>query len=540
MARAPTAVPVSRQYAPAPKFDPKLKEEANDRLTDCRAQKAMVETDIRECYFFAAPKRDRAVSSQNSSAAKPTDAAELQITTGYEVAEDFLGMLVDSFMPEALPWAERKADPFFEKDLKKKVEEEAEKQDAKVFQLLKASNFYPELGKTGMPDAAIGVWAMHVHDPAPWRPVHCQGIPIRELEMNLGPHGGIDDRAVVRKTKYRHLAALLGGIPLPEEIQRKTEDKNGNGDCEIVWMYWRDWSINENEVWVHRVLVDGELVHDAPLAGRGSCPLIVSRFGSSPDFAWPDGPLIKSLPDLRKMDEMAAAFVENIDFTLRPPFGYPDDGVMNLSGGIEPGNGYPMRPGTREPFPKIWEPNPLEAALFDARDTERRIKRLHYVDFPEQPGKTPPTAQQWLDEMVKSQKRIGTPGQSFWREGPYETFQRFRYLAERRGIIVPIEVQGAPVTLHAYNPAQRAQENQDVLTAARFIQLGSAAFPQYWQVAVDPTKTLQNIKTKLGDELVALREPAEIQAAVAQLGALGGASGTQLPGGIAPAAGGAA
>lgn len=532
----PAVVPiVAAPRDPGPQFDPKLKEEALDRLADCQAQKLLSDADIRECYFFAAPRRTRATMTQNDSGAKPTDASELQITLAREVAEDFLGILIESFMPSTLPWAERKCDPFFG-DRKGEVEKLAKAQDDQLFQLLRASNFYSELGKTGVPDASIGVLALHIHDPAPWQPIHCQAVPIRELEMNLGPDGGIDDRCVVRKTKYRNLPMLLGQIRLPDNIASRVTHNMGKAVCTVTWMYWRNWAATGGEVWEHRVLVDNEIVHAVQLAGRGSCPLVIGRMGSTPDFAWPEGPMIKALPDFRKLDEMSAAFIENIDFTLRPPFGFPDDGVLNLSGGVEPGQGYPMRPGTRDPFPKIWAPNPLDTAIFDARETERRIKRLHYVDFPEQPGKTPPTASQWLDEMVKAQKRIGTPGQAFWRELPYETFQRFRYLAEARGIFKPIEIDGAPVTLQAYNPAMRAQENQEVLTATRFVQIGSAAFPQVWQVAVEPLQTLQNIKDKLGDKLVVLRDQASMQGAVQQIAQLSGVGGPQLPGGIAGAA----
>ena len=65
-------------------------------------------------------------------------------------------------------------------------------------------------------------------------------------------------------------------------------------------------------------------------------------------------------------------------------------------------------------------------------ERKRRVRRLFYNDFPEQKGKTPPTLGQWLDEIVEAQKKIGTPGYAFWREFPYEAFQRFSYIGEKR------------------------------------------------------------------------------------------------------------
>src|SRR6266581_354778 len=77
----------------------------------------------------------------------------------------------------------------------------------------------------------------------------------------------------------------------------------------------------------------------------------------------------------------------------------------------------------------------------------KKLRKLFYVDLPEQTGDTPPTLGQWLDEMARAQRRIGTPGLPFWREGPAKIFLRFKYLLEKQGAIQPVKVDDKTVAL---------------------------------------------------------------------------------------------
>lgn len=518
-----------------------LEDEACDRVEDAKAQKTQSRQDIEEAYYFMAPRRIRSASSDTKSSTKPQDSFELQTSLGFEMAHEFMTVGIDAFMTPQANWAERRPDPFLPDAVKIQLQEQAKKDDKKIFDMIRSTNFYPELSKTGVPDFSIGVLAMDIRRANTYDPPRCLGIPIRELEINLGPDGRIDDRFHVRNTIYRKLKALLPGIKLPRAIQTKVKEKP-KGECVVRWGYWRLWDREDDCYWQHVVLVDKKLVHSAVTKGHGSCSLVIGRFGATPDFAWPDGPAIKALPDFRQLDEVRAGFIENIDFTLRPPIAYPDDGTMNFEDGIEPGMAYPRRPGaTANDLQKIYEPNPLQAVIFDTQELERRIRRLHFCDFPEQKGKTPPTASQWLDEMVEAQKKIGTPGYAFWGEFPYEVFNRFRFIAEASGFIAPLEFKNeagmqVKVSLQAYNPAQRAQENQDVLTGTRLLQIAGAAFPQTVAVLIDDRKTVENFKKKLGDELVVMRDPEELKEAFSNVASLAGVGGPKAPGGL-PAAG---
>lgn len=524
-----------------------LQRDALQRLNDARVEKSSILNDHQNAYFYSAPRRVRSGNSQAQSMTKPTDDRQLQTSFGFEVVDDFMSMLIQTFTPREGPWAERKlpkalAAEGVDVD---EINERIKLEDEKIFDLIRSSNYYAEKAMTGVPDASLGIVALLITDPGRARPIVCRGVPIRELEINKGPDGRPDFRAVVRMSKYRYLKAELGaGVTIPNEELLKIKETPDLA-VEIVWAWWRNWENFGDFEYQHVVLVNQKIVHEATMVGEGSCALVLGRFGATPDFAWPDGPLVKSLADLVQLDEVRGGLIENVDFTLRPPKAYEDDGVISVpADGVRPGDLLPKRPGNGKPaFEDIYTPRPIEAALFDVDHLQQRIRRLHYVDFPEQKGKTPPTATQWIDELAIRQNRIGTPGYAFWREEPYETFQRFRYLGEKSGAVQSLEKLGIPVALQPYNPAERAQDSQDIATDVRFAQIGQAIAPTIWQVVVDELKSLKNIARKMRVTDIVLRDEKEIQdriKLITQLGAqvTGGGQGGQggAPPGAAPPA----
>lgn len=518
--------------APASGPYKELSEEACERLEDCRRQKSMWRADLEEAYFFSAPPRARDISSSNAPATtKPDDQAELQTSLGFECSEDFGSLICDTFMPQTQPWAARAKGALVDDDVWEEVKESVAAGDAKIFEGISASNFYPELAKGVNPDAATGTLAMWIDTGRPGQPIFCQSVPLRELEINVGPTGDIDDRFVVRHTCFGKLPALLPDVTLPSKIAKKVAEKKRD-KCVVRWGYWRDWSERGDEVWQHVVMIDKEVVHSAVLRGEGSCPLVVGRFGAFAEWAFGWGPILRALPDLRQLDEQRALFIDSLDGMIRPPMGYPDDQMANLEGGVEAGMFYPVRPGTEGAIKPLYEQPKPDAALFEEANLERRIKRLFYQDFPEQRGDTPPTATQWAEEVKRALRRIGTPGLVFWREFCGGTFLRFQYLLQAAGKIEAVKVNGAAVSLTPINPAQREQDALEVAAFNQFVATAGAAFPEEFKLRVDGAQTMKNLNDKLGGKIVAWRSEDDIKAAAAQI--------AQLQGGQAPAAQGGA
>ncbi|MGO1160438.1 portal protein [Brucella sp. C7-11G] len=501
--------------------DKDLTKEALARLEDARAQKSLVEPDLREGYFFTRPRLAREVSSRSQpSVTIRDDAAELATGIGAEVSEDFATEAISAFFPQNTQWVESSVDAAILAgaeqaeidDLKKGIVQ----YDKVIFSAINSSNFNAELAVALDPDLSLGTVGLWIDSPGGGRPVKVDHVPARELEINVGPDGEIDDRFRVRHVRAAKLRSVAPDVQLPTEVENKIK-KNSKALIEVVWGFWRDWSKPHDDVYQHVMLVDRKLVHKTSLDGEGSVPLIAARFSPDKLHAWGNGPTVKSLQEFRVLDVITAGTQDAVDLALQPPIGYPDDGVLDFEGGIEAGKAYPMRPGGGKDITKLsFEGNP-DLGFYTASDLERRIRRKFFADYPEQKGDTPPTATQWVDEMVRAQRRIGTPGLKFWRECPYQIYRRFEYLLEKDGLLEPLTINGAKVPLTPNNPATQAQDNQKLVVASNLLGLIKQYFPMTSQAAIDELRTIDKMKVLVKDEIIQLRDPALVEQFISQI-----------------------
>jgi hypothetical protein len=500
---------------------PTLEQQAISRKAEASEWKQRRLLDFRECYFFAAPSRQRQLSSGTQpSTTAMMDEPELNTDLAFLLVDDFVTEIVNTYLPEAQMWCERKAGEGFEEAFDD-VKDDAKADDKKIFSAIKTSNFYAEIPKAFAPDLAIGTAALYIDRPKAHMAVQVLAVPLREIEINLGPDGEVDDRFIVRFERNTYVRKFIGEeawAKVPEDLKKEIADNPKNRtECTKGW--WRRWEDDRDECWQHVVLVKNRLVHSAELEGTGCCALLIMRFMPTADWPYAVGPLLKGLPTLRQVDELERQKVEAVERAVNPAIKYPDDSVTNIEQGIEPGMGYPVRPGAGEDFGAIYQQPSIEPALLEMETKEHRLKKLFYVDHPEQTGDTPPTLGQWLDELARMQRRIGTAGFSFWREGPMRIFLRFKYLLEVAGTIRKLADKGGrAIATQAYNPSQRAAEQQEIATAMQFSNMMAQMFPEEWRMAVDGRMTMEKFAEKMRvTGLIQFRDKKQVEGALEQI-----------------------
>jgi len=512
-----------------------LEMEARDRLEAARAWKAQWEMDFRECYFFASPHRQRSLNSASSATiARIQDAGELNTDEAFILCGDFVTEVVNAFMPEAKSWCERGPGMDLPAGVWDKVKDQIKKDDAAIFNAMKASNLYPEVAKGFYPDLSIGVVSLWIQRPHSAAAIVNSAVPLRELEINLGPYGEIDDRFAVRSTRNVHVRELVG-----EEIWNKIKpdlkkeiEGSAKERTQVIWGFWRRWEDKGDECWQHVVMVGktgNNLVHDVEIRGEGCCPLWVGRFNPTPDSPFALGPLIQGLPSLRQIDEAELMLQENAELSLRPPITFPNTSFSNVEQGFESGMGYPIELGSQDAIKNIYEVPPANPENYAYEQKLKKLRKLFYVDLPEQTGDTPPTLGQWLDEMARAQRRIGTPGLPFWRDLS-QIFLRYKYLLEKSAAIQPVQVDGRNVATLPRNPAQAAAQQQELAEAARTAQICGSMFPEEWKINMDGRDTIKNFieKSRTGAVLT-LRPIDKVKDAVDQMAKI---AMTRTPGGV--------
>jgi hypothetical protein len=497
-----------------------IEQQAISRLAACRTWKSYIELDIKECYFFTAPNRQRQISSQvMPSQARMLDAPELNTDQAFIVTQDFITEIMNAYMPEASPWCERGRGMFVAPAVWDKIKDRVRDDDRLIFDAIRASNFYPEIAKAFYPDLAIGACAVWIDRPHPVMPITVSAIPLRELEIDLGPYGEIDTRFAVRYTRNHYVRELVG-----EEIWagmdpalKEVADNSPSDRTQVIWGFWRDWEDKSDECWQSVVMMGNHLIHDRVLKGEGSCPLIVCRFNATADWPHGHGPMYQGLPTFRQIDELEAMRIEHATLSFKPPITYPDDSFAAVETGVEEGMAYPIRPGSEGAVKAIYTPPPPEVGNYQYEEKLKNMRKLFFVDHPEQTGDTPPTATQWMDELARAQRRLGTPGLSFWREGPAAFFLRYKHLLELAGVIAPLKVDGRAVATMPRNPAQAAAEQQEIVKTMQLATYLAQTFPEEFKMFIDGGATMKNLIEKARVALIKLRDPAKVQQVVEQM-----------------------
>src|SRR5215472_14272737 len=497
-----------------------LEQQAVARLAACRTWKSYIELDIKECYFFCTPNRQRQISSMvMPSQARMLDAPELNTDQAFILTQDFVTQVMNAYMPEAEPWCERTRGMFVDPAVWDTIKEKVRADDKLIFDAIRASNFYPEIAKAFYPDLAICVSGVWIDRPHPVMPITVSAIPLRELEIDLGPYGEIDTRFAVRFTRNHYVRELVG-----EEIWANMDDalkdkadNSPNDRTQVIWGFWRDWEDKSDECWQAVVLLQNRLIHDNILKGEGSCPLIVARFNPTADWPHGHGPMYQGLPTFRQVDELEQMRIEHATLSFKPPITYPDDSFAAVETGVEEGMAYPIRPGSEGAVKPIYTPPPAEVGNYQYEEKLKNLRKLFFVDHPEQTGDTPPTATQWMDELARAQRRLGTPGMSFWREGPAAYFLRFNHLLEVAQVITPLQVDGRAVATLPRNPAQAAAEQQDIVKTMQLATYLAQTFPEEFKMYIDGQATMKNLIDKARVVLIKLRDPAKVQQVVEQM-----------------------
>ena len=493
-----------------------MADEFDMRYAAAKAAKSdRVQEDGYEVYKYCFNGREEEWAGKRGANAEPE---EIFADFVADVAEEFYGDLFHTMTPANTPWVEYEAGTAIPEEAEAQVMEEITRRERIIAKAIRGSNYYTE-GQSAFQDAVLGNVAMWVDRYSLSSTMTCEAVPCSELTLRLGAFG-IDDRFREKKYFYRDLPTLFPEAEFPREIKTKIENGK-SAKAKVVWGFWKDYSDRENPQWKQCIRVDGKPIGmDKILGEEGSCPLLVGRFNAIPNSPWGRGPARRMLPRLRVMDELIRSILENMDHTLDPSIVYPHDGMLDLSDGLEAGVGYPSMPGSGDQIREIGG-GQLDIGYFLKAEQQEEIRRGFYRE-PEQRGKTPPSASQYIGEEQKSVQRMARPAGSLWEEFAVSFLRRTEWLQTQPGGLLegeePITVDDQVVILDPISPLERAQAREEVLVAQSIMAMSFETLgPEQTGLLIDGPATVKNIKERLKDTIVQVRTPQEIQQIAQQM-----------------------
>lgn len=440
------------------------------------------------------------------------------------VVQDFAAELLNAFTPQNADWIRCGPVETLPAGVKKDVAKQVAEAQRIIFAEMRRSNLYQAL-QEGYLDQAIGTMALTVQDIGVAEPIHCEAIPMTELLITRGPYGYIDGWFRKKRRRVEEIRTLWPDAKMPDGQEWGQPDQ----EFDVIDGCWRDWAEKGTETNEYAVLLNGKTAFRQTYKGQGSRPDVISRWSRDSSTAWGVGPTYLSLPTFLALNHTVYLQLMKLDEVTDPTISYVNDGMVNLEHRPPPGSWVPRAPGSEAPE-AIESKGRFDVSFMKADELRAAVKRAHYQDRPEQRGKTPPTASQWMEESAERLRRMATPATNLVPELQYTVFKRFAYLLTARGVLpklLVVDDEGNQVetsildpryvALTPVSPLLRAQEQEELLRIVRTVEIMVGQFgPQISAVIVDIFAFAKQVADILGTSAV-VRSQEEIENAIKQL-----------------------
>lgn len=474
------------------------------RIAAARTDRQRRQNQINTFLRFADPSRPRIGDSQTTPQDRADEVDDLYDATLQEVYEDFGSDLIGRLMPRHANWLGYAPEEGTPDEIVAQIKAPLKHRTDAIFDAIRGSNFFDEAAGEWALDQGHGTSALMIVDPGPSLPFYCEAIPPHQLLIGRGARG-LNFRARDYAQEIGEAIAFSPHYQWPRRLREMAGDKSrrANRVAVIEAATLIPDPGGERHTW--QVVVDNEVVFEDELKGTGACPIIASRWRTHAASAWGIGPLLKSVPDALTLDQERYLVLKQLGNVVDPPFFYDDDGVLNPEGGLSAGMAIPRLPGSKV---DRLEPGRIEAAYYEQGGLQDNIRRAGFQSGPRQRGKTPPTLGQWMDEKAEEGRRLEMPTGKLYAEGVIAIVQRFEHMLIKRGAIDPLLTRdrGAPIRVRPLNPLSRQQDFEEVQAAQQILQFANAVFgPQVMAALVDGGATIENIRDKLNDKIIAVR-----------------------------------
>jgi hypothetical protein len=126
------------------------------------------------------------------------------------------------------------------------------------------------------------------------------------------------------------------------------------------------------------------------------------------------------------------------------------------------------------------------------------------------PDKTPATATEVAERMADLSRRIGSAFGRLQAELVQPVLQRVVYILKKQGRIDLPTINGREVKVRSVSPLAQAQNNQDISSVARFLEMVQTRFgPEIMNILINSEETAAYLAKKFGVPDVLIRDVAE-------------------------------
>lgn len=462
-----------------------MHEIAKEKLKRYKKAKAFREQWVplfEECYDYSLPMRQ---SFYYEEAGQRRDEKIFDETAVVGVQE-FASRLQAGIVPNFARWADLVAGSEVPNEQRDSVDNDLDEVTDYVFEVLQNSNFSQEVHESFM-DLAVGTGVLCVEEGDSVNPVNFRAIPLPQVVLDTGPNGEIDH--IFRERKHIRFDDLPILYPDSEFDPKVTRMMNMDRETSVLEIVCKDYQKKNEEAYYHYAIcmTTDTVLHEKTMKGIGSNPFVCFRWSPSSGEVYGRGPLINALAAIKTCNITVEMILENAQMAMAGIYQMEDDGVVNPDTiNLVPGTIIPKAMGSAGLTP-ITPAGNFNVSQLILSEMRTNIKEALYNQMLGDPNKTPASATEVAERMADLSRRMGAAFGRLQAELVQPVLQRVIYILKKQGRIEIPTVNGREVKIRSISPLAQAQNNQDIATVGRFLEMMQSAFgPQITPVIIDP------------------------------------------------------
>jgi len=439
------------------------------RVNAAKANKALWEHHIRECYRYTMPQRNT-IDKYSKGAKKREYVFD---STAEEALEDYATRMELELVPPNLYWMKLEVGTDIPEEEHEGANEYLEKTTEVVFNHIQSSNFSSQIHEAFL-DLGISTGAVIVEaGDGIQSSLNFRCVSLSELILEQSSKGIVD-------TVFREFMLPAMDVPsiwkdakLSDELKCIIKDTPTAEVSILEGVYLEDDKYRSVVIYQadKLFLIDQEV---------GSNPWVIFRESTIPGETFGRGRVMRALPDIKTLNKMVEDHLRSASFTANPIYTATDDGVINpYTVRLQPGTVIPVGSNandnpTLRPLPQAGDYQVLQ---YDIRALQDRIKTIliskPFGNIEESPVRTATEMSIRNADLAKSS--LGAAGR-IQNELLERLIARCVYILKQAGKIAEFKVDGKEVAIKFTSPASRSQDESQLAQYGRFSEM-MAIFP---------------------------------------------------------------
>jgi hypothetical protein len=467
------------------------------RYRDAKRRKLNWDRRYQDALDYAAPERE--TYSMESEDRKQSD----------KVFDGIAGIALDAFVsniqstlfPPVKTWINLRAGSAVAEKSREESNQYLSTVTDIMFEALRNSNFDTQISSSFY-DYALGVGALLVQKGTKEKPFHFTSVHVGQIYLEEGPLGRIDASYRESKIPIRNIIPTWPDATLPQSLEGAMETRPDEKVCVVEAIVPRkiktpvsgETAFQEVDGYCYYVILElGEEKSLLLEREQESSPWVIFRWPGLPEQLYPQGPLLKALPDIKSYNKAKELVLKRASRDLYGIYTCTDEGVVNIDN-IQFGsmcfipvesNGGP-RGASLAPLPPAGDMGPLTQFIFN--DLELKINKAM---FAEPLGRVDLPVKTATEIALRQQELAKKIGAAFGRL-QYELMQplinRLLYILEELGLIDlnGFKVDGRVVNIEYMSPLALAQDQEDFMTAVSYVETMGKLYGTQVMMAMAP------------------------------------------------------